>query len=521
MNLRFWRKQEPASVSKLDRIDRRTVSYLRRAAAGVIQKSWITGYKQDPVTQLRSKIDEIRTAEAKERREAIATVNAIYNVYGIPRENFYKTDNDLLAENAYYAMCEKAVMDYISTLEWEVIDKKKDRVESAIRILKKPNSQESFSSWSKQTVRDIIRYDAAVTVKVPAIDGTLLEFKAYHGPEFWIEVDREFSTLNGPMNQKYQGLYSHGYVARYWQHARPGYFIPFDPEKICYFKMYPRSDSPYGTDFISRLRYQLDCLNDATAAAGMVFKNGFMPGLIWEHPGITTRDQLDERIQDAELENQGAEQFGGILHTIEGEKITPVTPTMVDLQWIQGQKYLAQIIWGMFGFSQTDFIGGDANRATAYIQHNITKSQMLYPLIKLFEEMINTQILPYLPGYEEGWEFKFNEAISIDDEIKQAQLESQKASVVQQYTMVGMPAKWALKLAKVGDGLDKHELKELQDSMEQQSQQQMGGFGGMPPVDDESYMGTDTGEPVQKAKIIRKGKRSGEKNARLDIWLHC
>jgi hypothetical protein len=508
-NWRFWERRNPPYT--LDVFQR---SYLNRAKSASIRKGWSPYH--DVLNDIRTNIDEIRTQEAEERRKAIHTVNKIYQAYGVIRENFYKVDNDRLAQNAIYALCEKAVMDYFGALDWQVIDKKKQPCQGMINRLKKPNFQDSFSKMIKQTVRDVIRYDAGVIVLTKSVGGDILEMKAYNGPEFWVDMDRPLTSVEGPQGQTYTGYWSHGYIKRYWQHAQPGYYIPIDYDEVVYLQMYPQSDTPYGTDFMSRLRYQLEYLLDSTKAAGMTFQNGIAPGIAWEHPDLFTREQLAERMQVVELENQGPDNFGGVLHLLAGEKITPLSADLHDMQWLQGQKFVSQIVWAMFGFSENEFSSGDVTRATAYINQNITKSRMLYPLMKLYEEAINNQILPHLPGYEDGMVFKFSESVNLDDDLKQAQVEFQKSQVAANYLQMGVPPKIAFQLAKVGDDITTPLLEELEWDTGQMNDVQAPPEGQDAYTED--YQGTADSQEYQEP--VTKARKSNDKNQRLDIYFH-
>ncbi len=45
---------------------------------------------------------------------------------------FEKIESDNLADNAIYSLCEKTIQDYFATLDWEIIDGKKNQVNSVI-----------------------------------------------------------------------------------------------------------------------------------------------------------------------------------------------------------------------------------------------------------------------------------------------------------------------------------------------------------------------------------------------------
>jgi len=519
MNWKFWKADPKPSPAELDFMRRHRATLRKAESQGLINSLREGWQKYFGDSGSLTKLTNLESGRgATELRRAIATINAYYNVWGVYREGFDKNDNDRLAQNPIYAICEKAVMDYFATVEWDVTDNTKESVESAVKFLKKPNPQDTLNTLLKQSVRDVIRYDAGAWEMVKYADGTIAEIKAYHGPEFWIEVDNGLSKVEGYNNLVYEGNWSHGYVKRYWQHSRPGIFVPFEFDEICYFMMYPRSDSPYGTDFMQTLKWLLEYLLDSTKAAGMTFSNGVVPGLTWNHPEMVSYDQLLERLKEVELESLGPDNFGGILHTIGQEKIEPITPTLVNMQWLEGQQYVSQLVWAMFGFSPSEFTSGDANRATAYINRNITKSRMLYPLLRMYEAHINDEILPCLDGYQEGWKFAFKESVDLDDELKKANLAEAKARVVQTYVGIGLPADMAMRIADVDKDMVasvKEELeKDLQQMDYQQAMQAMqpGGFGGDQgddqqgyedqPYDDspEDYQGSDQDGAVESAQ---------------------
>ena len=505
--------------------------------------NWDRYHKADH--ELRQQIDTMKEAEAQSYRKAIASVSIYPNVRGVFRADFNRHDNDRLARNATYALCEKSIQDYVSALEWTVKDRSLNKVEDAIDFLDNPNKDDTLNDILKMTCRDVTRYDAGVWAKTLDKKDQLIDFKAYYGPEFWIGVDRDLQEMEMENGMRMQGYWSHGYRQKFWQHSRQGLFVEFEPKEISYFMMYPRSDSPYGTDFINHLRWYLETLLDSTKAAGMMFANGMNPGTVWHHPELTSFQELQERKAEIELDLMGPDNFGGILHLVGEEKIEHLTPTMVDMQWLEGQRFISEIVWSMFGFSPADFGSGDMNRATAYIQTNVTKSRMLFPLIHLYETHINRDILPYLPGYEKGWKFEFIPSVSLDDDQKRAGIKQTRAQTYATLLQTGMEPKLAAKISEIGDDLSTPEIEELEGLTNQTSLSAMfggmmggGGDDGPPGQDDgmgmggdaESYSGTDTGDavramsaPVQKSRTIRKSAKvrpSSGKNQRLDVYIH-
>lgn len=466
------------------RIIRKAAAQGRRGPAA--QNPWTTGPEEDST---RSTRDEsiIR---------AIHSLNSRYGIMGLPRENFSMQENDRLADNAVFSVAEKATLDYFGPAEYEVKDDKGKEVGTAMDFLMEPNPQQTLNDIILETIPDTLRYDQAIWVKGLNAWDQLLELKAYKGPEFWIEIDREWRDVEGEYGAQYVGPWSRGYVRRYWQHSRPGIYVPFLPKEICHFKLYPRSDSVYGTDFLARLKWLLEYLRSSTKAAGMTFENGVAPGAIWKHPQYMSIEQLEEREIEVEIENKGADAFGGILHLIGDESIESFTPTLLDMQWLEGQRYVSEIVWAMFGFTSSEFTSGDVNRATAYINRNITKSRMLYRLQRSFENMLNRRVLPLLPGYQKGWKFEFLDAVDLDDELKRAQITGQKIQNAQAATTMGISVESALQLAEVDDDLRTAIVEDLQ-NLSQDEAWDRGLPAALSPEEAEQYYGNQPAPDVE------------------------
>jgi hypothetical protein len=430
----------------------------------------------DDVYIANKELTDVTVTEAN--RRAIHTISNYYNTLGIYRDDFNKTTNDRLARNAYYAICEKAMMDYMRSVNYSVKDKQTgEAIQQANDFFETPNPQDDFGSILASLIRDVTRYDAGVLVKSFKKNGYVSEIKPYLATEFWREQDRVPFIINVPImntvdltggayashqQPTYQGWWSHGYTERFWQRSRTGVYIPFQPEEICYFMMYPRTDGIYGTDFIKFLSYQIQYLIESTKAAGKTFENGVVPSVVWEHPEVHTIQQLKQRIAELKYNNQGWQRFGSVIHTVNGEKVTSVAQSLHDMQWLEGQKFVAQLVWAMWGFSPEEFMGGGENRATAYVKRNITKSRLLYPLMTFIEGRINKEILPFLEGYRNTWKFSFVRDIELDDEQKVATTNSIKASTFLQYYSTGFPIEASMELAGLDKDAYKLDIEELE-----------------------------------------------------------
>ena len=399
---------------------------------------------------------DVNNTEAE--RKAISSISNLWNALGVYRKDFDKELCDTLAQNAYYSMCEKAIVDYISLMTWTVTDEDGNDVEEAIEFLNEPNYQDDFVSLVSTMLPNLVRYDAGVWVKSYDKAGYLKELKTYLGTEFWKMLDKPTvprPTADGAYNNIY---ISHGYTRMYWQRSRVGVYISFLPEEIVYFMLYPQADGIYGKAHLLDLKYHIQYLIDSTRAAGKTFANGTVPSMVWNHPEIQTRDELVERIEQVDVANKGSYKFGNILHTVSDESVSTLSHKLIDMQWLEGQELFGKMVWAMFGFPASEFIQSDVSRATAYVERNISKSKAIYPIIARIENKINKEVLPYLKGYEKGWKFKYLKNLDIDDQNRIAQIQAIKVNSYANLLKSGMSPKVAIKLTNLADDLTTDEI---------------------------------------------------------------
>jgi len=459
-------------------------------------------------------------------RRAISSINNYYNVLGIFRAGFDKGMNDKLANHPFFVMVEKSIMDYISTIDYDIVDVKTgEDVKSAKKFIDHPNPQNSFAEILKPMIRDLIRYDAGVWVKTFNKEGYIVEIKPYLGTEFWVEPDRVLMEMTGQFGVNFTGFWTHGYVKRYWQRSVVGIYIPYHPQEICYFMLYPKSDDVYGTDFLSKFRSYFQFLIDSTKAAGTAFHNNLVPSMVLTHPEINTTQQLLSRVAEIESNNKGTTRFGNVLHLLAGESAQSISNSLLDMQWLEGQRFVGQLIWAAWGFPSSEFIDGDSTRASAYIRRNITKSKMLYPLIRLIEDKINNEVLPYLKGYKKSWKFRFVKDVDLDDANRVAQTQAIKISSYSSLLATGMKPSVALKVVGLDSSVSEEDVEMLDaymENLDQFDEMMMGDgdvdegrytdeAGSYVPIDFETN-GTkemnnpmdeniDFDEPVQKARV--------------------
>ena len=482
-----------------------------------IPSSISTNYEPDIV-------DARKWDEFVEWERAIHPISNYYNTLGIARPYFSKAANDVLASTPYYAICEKSICDYTAALEFGVYDRDNQHVADMDDFLDYPGPHRTFGDVTKKYLPDLTRYDAAVMVKTFNRKGKCVEFDSYLGTEFWKEIDRVPVGINlGHLPAARQiGYYSHGHVQRYWQRSRTGVYVSFQPDEIAYMSMYPRNDTIYGTDWISCLKAPIQYLIDSTRAAGKTFQNGVVPSLVYKHPQITDRKQLMQRLADLKANNQGPMKFGGTLHLVKDEEVETLSHKLHDMEWLEGQKFMAQLVWSMWGFQPQEFVGESVNRATAYVSRNITKSKMLYPIMKYLEVVFTREILPYCEGYEKGMRFKFEVEQDLDDTMKVAETKLAQSQAAKTMFEMGIKNRDAARLAGL---IKEHDVVEFEDISVQDLNQSQMLEGGKPSEPNRGrktqQSGPDKGKGGKdKIKFGDKEERSaGIKKATTEIRL--
>lgn len=482
-----------------------------------IPSSISTNYEPDIV-------DARKWDEFVEWERAIHPISNYYNTLGIARPYFSKAANDVLASTPYYAICEKSICDYTAALEFGVYDRDNKHVADMDDFLDYPGPHLTFGDVTKKYLPDLTRYDAAVIVKTFNRKGKCVEFDSYLGTEFWKEIDRVPVGINlGHLPAARQiGYYSHGHVQRYWQRSRTGVYVSFQPDEIAYMSMYPRNDTIYGTDWISCLKAPIQYLIDSTRAAGKTFQNGVVPSLVYKHPQITDRKQLMQRLADLKANNQGPMKFGGTMHLVKDEEVETLSHKLHDMEWLEGQKFMAQLVWSMWGFQPQEFVGESVNRATAYVSRNITKSKMLYPIMKYLEVVFTREILPYCEGYEKGMRFKFEVEQDLDDTMKVAETKLAQSQAAKTMFEMGIKNRDAARLAGL---IKEHDVVEFEDISVQDLNQSQMLEGGKPSEPNRGrktqQSGPDKGKGGKdKIKFGDKEERSaGIKKATTEIRL--
>lgn len=455
---------DSSAVRDANRVwERQAIPYLGTyiPPAGGVEYDWESFFLDDVNVRHPENLKNIGQSRA-------ISDNSLYNnPFGIPRPSFDLVTCDIIGSNPFYILPETIVCNYLRSVEFDVTDASGERVDYAYKFFKNPNPQSDFWDVFIPMVRDLLRYDAGVIVKTFTVGGWLAYLKPYRGPEFWAEIDKMFFTdVANPFGNASGSYLSHGYICRWWQHTAQGLFIPFKPEEVSYFMLYPNAGSVYGTDIMKHFRFHFKGLMSGTVVFGKIMDNGLVTNLVFKHPDIASRETLRKRLAGLQNENTGAQNYGKTLHLIGNEEVTTVSHNLMDMQYIESQKFGITIIANLFGIPASEFSFESAaqSRSSSSRDRDIRNSRMLSTLLTLIEGKINREMLPHLRGYNESWTFSFNKVTNKDDELKQATItQTNMASLVMAVQQAGMPVDIAIKLTGFGSQLSSEERDRIMD----------------------------------------------------------
>jgi hypothetical protein len=168
-----------------------------------------------------------------------------------------------------------------------------------------------------------------------------------------------------------------------------------------------RSNQVYPTSVAQQVRRQLEFLTNSTTHANRFFDDSEIPaGILHIKEGDDQDIQnVREKIEQARGDPRKAAVVGG-----DGEpQWIEVGGTSLNLDVLDSQEWFLKLVLGAVGIPKQELnLVEDVNRNTAIEQSKVIYKRVTLPLIKTFQEAINTQVLPLFDVYEElGQPFRF------------------------------------------------------------------------------------------------------------------
>ena len=381
--------------------------------------------------------------------------------FGYPR---YKDLNyfRILASSVYVDMCETAIIDEVCSVPWEIVAEddagnevlgKEKELEIVQKFFKNPNTNpgESWNIIIRMMLPDLLEINSGILVKVFNAFGEMVEIVARNGSAFTKNPDvygmytnradiilmKDIYDANA--QELLQGNPFNPYLSifdsmtseeakqegAYFQYgfntgARP---VPFGKREIVWIEKKVRTDDLYGRSAMEVLAKTVQTLVYAVEHNLEYFSDNSIPPGILGLEGMSTDDMKAFAQQWTESQKKSDElgQWKKAWHKLatvnKMPKFERLGFTNQELQVIEQQKWWSKLVWAAFGMTATEmgFTEEAKGSANQIVQSSIAKKRIIYPILRLLEYYINTEIIPEF-GFE-GIRYKYK-IFDVDEETK-------------------------------------------------------------------------------------------------------
>ena len=376
--------------------------------------------------------------------------------FGYPR---YKDLNYFrqLAASIYVDMCVTAIIDEVCSVEWEIVaedragnevpGKEKD-VERIQDFFHNPNTnKESWETIVRMMLPDLLELNSGIMVKIFNMFGEMVEICSRDGMAFTKnpnpygfytnradlilmknilgESEEQTQQMDYPAIQAEMTAEQAGEEGAYFQYgfntgARP---IPFGKREIVWFEKKVRTDNLYGRSSMEVLAKTVQTLIYAVESQLEYFNDNSIPPGVLGLEGMSSDDLKafgqqwiqQQKVQDDLGNWKRANHKLPMVNKMP--KFERLGFTNAELELIESQKWWSKLVWGAFGITATElgFTEDAKGAANQIVQTSVAKKRIIYPLLRLIEYHVNTEIIPEF-GVE-GVRYKYK-IFDIDEEMK-------------------------------------------------------------------------------------------------------
>ena len=376
--------------------------------------------------------------------------------FGYPR---YKDLNYFrqLAASIYVDMCVTAIIDEVCSVEWEIVaedragnevmGKEKD-IERIQDFFYNPNTnKESWEMIVRMMLPDLLELNSGIMVKVFNMFGEMVEIVSRDGMAFTKNPDpygfytnradlilmknilgegeEHTQQMDYPAIQAEMEAEAAQQEGAYFQYgfntgARP---IPFGRREIVWFEKKVRTDNLYGRSSMEILAKTVQTLIYAVESQLEYFNDNSIPPGVLGLEGMSSDDLKafgqqwvqQQKVQDSLGNWKRANHKLPMVNKMP--KFERLGFTNQELELIESQKWWSKLVWGAFGITATElgFTEDAKGAANQIVQTSVAKKRIIYPLLRLLEYHINTEIIPEF-GVE-GIRYKYK-IFDIDEETK-------------------------------------------------------------------------------------------------------
>ena len=394
--------------------------------------------------------------------------------FGYPRYkdlDYYRS----LAASIYVDMCETAIIDEVCSVQWEIVAEdtagnevpgKEKEVEIVKSFFDNPNTNpgESWDIIIRMMLPDLLEINSGILIKTFNAFGKMVEVVARDGIAFTKNPDIYgmythradlilVKDIMGPRNEMatdvldptaaqvsqnnlvfptttypLQGSLTED-AARdegaYFQYgwnsaARP---VPFGKRELVWVEKKVRTDDLYGRSAMEVLHKTVQTLVYAVEHNLEYFSDNSIPPGVLGLEGLNTTDM--KAFAQQWIESQKViDELGNWKKKFHKLAMVNKKPTFerlgftnAELELIESQKWWSKMVWAAFGMTATEmgFVEDAKGNANQIVQSSIAKKRIIYPILRLLEYYINTQIIPEF-GFE-GIRYKYK-VFDVDDETK-------------------------------------------------------------------------------------------------------
>lgn len=378
--------------------------------------------------------------------------------FGYPRYkdlSYYRK----LASSIYVDMCETAIIDEIVSIEWDIVAEdragneipgKDKEVEIVRDFFENPNTNaESWETIMRMMLPDLLEINSGILVKTFNSFGVMVEIVARDGVAFTKNPDvygmfthraelilmkdiyegtevSPYKAENGyPLTQGYLTSDEAREQGAYFQYgfntgAKP---VPFGKREIVWFEKKVRTDDLYGRSAMEVLAKTVQTLVYAVEHNLEYFSDNSIPPGVLGLEGMSTQDMKAFAQQWTESQKK-ADDLGNwkkVWHKLamvnKMPKFERMGFTNQELELIESQKWWSKMVWAAFGMTATEmgFTEDAKGSANQIVQSSIAKKRIIYPILRLIEYYVNTEIVREF-GFE-GVRYKYK-IFDVDEETK-------------------------------------------------------------------------------------------------------
>jgi len=393
-------------------------------------------------------IDIIRSGVVETDKHALLTSWYFSPRLGQPRGGTPIPTMRKFGQTPQVRMCTKTIIDEITGIDYDIVptDKFKEtyneeRLNKVKDFFKYPNRNgETFDDITKMLLKDILEIDAGVIIKTfsskgygnlksynykyldkdeKEVTGTyeckaltknaeLMEMYARDGGSFLI-APNEFGILPEDKPSYFQYSFIHPAIAP----------LPFYKRELVYFKMSPRSNSPYGWSPIESIFMVLEALNNAIRYNKKFFEEYAIPSGALSLIGAN-KDSFKRFMANWDKKIKGKPHKLVVFN--EDMKFTPFNMKSKDMEWLEGQKFYQKLVWAMYGVT-SDELGftETSNRSVGQSQSRVFVRRAIKPFLQILEQKFTNEIITEFYDGEPEVELKFKFIDIHEEHIKRTE----------------------------------------------------------------------------------------------------